>query len=121
MLRMLVTPGDALDRLSILHLKLDRGKPQWRQTLEADIGTLEADIARAHDWGALQSDLRRLLDANGLLWDLEDRMHAHYLSDVEAGATGRAIAVANSQRAAVKRDIDTRLGARPELKSYASL
>lgn len=114
-----ITPGEAVDRLSILKIKQRRGHPTWQDKLSADVETLQAAVYEVMGDQA-QADITAMMTANERLWDLEDRMHAVYLSDSVAASVGRSIAVANGERSAIKKDIDNRMGVCPEFKSYGN-
>ncbi len=113
--RIEASPGDALDRLTILEIKLERlpegdGRANAAREAAALRGalsglTIDAETAR------LRAALR---DANLALWEVEDRLRAaERAGEFGAGfvALARSVYLVNDRRAALKRAIDLRLGA----------
>lgn len=118
MLPILITPGEALDRLTILQLKRERCAEGWKAALTHDHDQLLSVISNHYQLDSLQPARQRLLEINTRLWDLEDRMHTSSLTDSDAGCIGRAIALENGRRSAEKKAVDEGHGARPEYKKY---
>ena len=119
-----VSPGELLDKITILRIKvaripdavklanvrleLDLLERTWRESRFA-----AADVAR---------DERALQEVNERLWDIEDRIRekeAHQTFDREFIELARAVYHANDERAAIKKRINVALGSRlVEEKSY---
>jgi hypothetical protein len=119
-----VSPGELLDKITILRIKaariidaaklanvrleLDLLEKTWR-----DSGCAAVDIAR---------DERALQGVNERLWDIEDRIRdkeAKQTFDREFIELARAVYVSNDERAAIKKRVNLQLGSRlVEEKSY---
>src|SRR5579862_9323515 len=119
-----VSPGELLDKITILRIKtariLDAAKlahvrlelelleKTWR---DSRLGA--ADIAREE---------RALQEVNERLWDIEDRIRekeARQIFDREFIELARAVYRSNDERAAIKKRINLALGSRlVEEKSY---
>lgn len=110
-----ISPGEAMDRLSILYVKLQKGPAVWKQRLTSEIEDLTKQLDRiykeSHDF---QRHLSQLKEANLLLWTLEDDMSAN-----PEGLGGR-IAAQNKTRSMAKKEVDTFFNSEAELKSYKS-
>lgn len=118
------SPGDALDRLTILTLKATRIADEARaQVAQAHHKALRSAWTR-HGLARPSSlpEYTALLQVNGRLWDVEDALRDHEAQgDFGAGfvALAREVYQLNDQRAALKAQVDARLGAEhPEVKSY---
>lgn len=120
-----ISPGELLDKLTILQIKLDRiedaGK---RANVQVEHDALDA-VVRSHiqqtdEVAALVAALR---DVNEALWDIEDDIRdCERAKDFgnEFIRLARAVYVTNDRRATLKKDINTALGsALVEEKSYA--
>jgi hypothetical protein len=119
-----LSPGELLDKITILRIKvariLDAGKlanvrleldlleKTWR-----DSGCAAFDVAR---------DERALQDVNERLWDVEDLIRekeAKQTFDREFIELARSVYIANDERAAIKKRVNVQLGSRlVEEKSY---
>ncbi len=119
-----ISPGELLDKITILRIKaarildsarlanvrleLDLLQETWRESRFA-----AADIAR---------DERALQEVNERLWDIEDRIRekeARQAFDREFIELARAVYRSNDERAAIKKRINVALGSRlVEEKSY---
>ena len=120
-----VSPGELLDKLTILEIKLDR---------IGDAAKL-ANVRREHDrlisvWenagidSAEVSDLRKSLrEANEALWEIEDAIRdeeRHKRFGERFVALARSVYIRNDERAALKRRINELLGSDIlEEKSYS--
>jgi hypothetical protein len=119
-----VSPGELLDKITILRIKIarivDAGKvANVRLELDllektwADSGCAAFDVAR---------DERALQEVNERLWDVEDLIRekeAKQTFDREFIELARAVYVSNDERAAIKKRINLQLGSRlVEEKSY---
>lgn len=120
-----VSPGELIDKITILEIKSARMTDpvklrNVRTELEALTATWRASPLSAHD---IDAHWRALRAVNEQLWDIEDRIR-----DKERDAAfdagfielARAVYVTNDERAAIKKRINTQLGsALVEEKSYA--
>ena len=119
-----ISPGELLDKVSILNIKSERiADPEKLKNIEYELG-LYSDIYRKlvnDDPGLaeLSDDLKSVNDA---LWEIEDEIRA-YEAKGDFGARfvelARSVYHKNDERAAIKREINERLGsAIVEEKSY---
>lgn len=123
----LVTPGELLDRITILRIKCERLSSASRRD-EAIANLVRAEGAWAGigaDEAGLAELARELATVNRTLWDAEDRVRdCERRQDFGAGfvACARAILQLNDHRAVLKREVSTRLGllGGDEEKVYAS-
>lgn len=120
-----ISPGEVLDRLTILEIKSERmTDPAKLANVRHELDELAAAVARTvpqtPEIKALHDELK---DINAKLWDIEDDIR-----DCERArdfgekfvALARAVYHTNDSRAAVKRKINDALGADIiEEKSYA--
>jgi hypothetical protein len=122
--RIEVSLGEAVDRLSILTLKCDR-IPHGERRTRAE----QAREAVLRDWGAMglpQPDSlpewTPLHQVNASLWDVEDAVRDHEQRNAfgqDFVKLARSVYALNDRRAAAKAAIDERLGSRlREVKSY---
>lgn len=118
--------GEVLDKLSILRIKLARIEdPAKQANVARELAALTTVWARALPDPAPVADLAdALLAVNQRLWDIEDALRAHEAVarfDAEFVALARSVYRLNDQRAALKRDVNLRLGSvLIEEKSYAA-
>lgn len=119
-----VSPGELLDKITILQIKQARITDAAKLThVRLELSLLERtwrDSGCAADAVAAEEDELRTVNAR--LWDIEDRIRASEAAH-DFGAQfvelARAVYRANDERAAIKRRINTRLGSRiVEEKSY---
>lgn len=121
-----ISPGEFLDRLTILEIKSERisdpvklANVRWE--LELFRATWTASPLARRDVSALVAELRTV---NETLWDAEDglrRKEAEQRFDDEFVALARSVYRANDRRAAVKRELNLALGSDLlEEKSYTS-
>lgn len=123
-----ISPGELVDRTTILRLKSARIVDPRKLTLvRAELWRHEAlvgELLARGPAGALAPLVERLLAINGRLWEIEDDIRGCERSQ-DFGPTfvalARAVYQTNDERFAVKRAIDQLLGAAiTEVKSYAS-
>ena len=119
-----ISPGELLDKISILQIKLarilDAGK---LANVKLELSLLEQTWK---DSGCATQDLAReeraLLNVNERLWDIEDRIRAKEAKqtfDRDFIELARAVYVCNDERAEIKKRINMQLGSRLiEEKSY---
>jgi len=125
MLTVPTSPGEFLDKLSILEIKSERiADPaklaHVRRELELLRSTWAASPLAARDVGALLAELRQVNEA---LWETEDRLRAKESEarfDQEFIELARSVYRTNDRRAAIKRELNLALGSEIlEEKSYA--
>ncbi len=119
-----VSPGEFLDKFSILTIKSERiGDADKRANVLREREALRAAWAAsrlaAQDLEALAAELRGVNEA---LWEIEDRIRAKEAAqefDEEFVRLARSVYRTNDRRAAIKRDLNARLGSDLiEEKSY---
>ncbi|MBM0107890.1 hypothetical protein JM946_24415 [Steroidobacter sp. S1-65] len=121
-----ISPGELIDKITILEIKaanitdaaklanvkveLQLLQDTWRTSGHADRHNIDAEWAQ-------------LRDINKKLWDIEDDIRDKERErkfDQEFIELARAVYVTNDERAAVKKQINTKLGSKiVEEKSYA--
>ncbi len=120
-----ISPGELVDKITILEIKSARitdaaklANVRTELTLLQD--TWRSSAYASHDIAKQWAALRAI---NEKLWDVEDLIRDKERArsfDQEFIELARAVYVTNDERAAVKRDINTRLGSKiVEEKSYA--
>ncbi len=125
-LRVPVSYGELIDKISILEIKAQRiGDAVKLANVEKELRVLlETWQADAASRGPSIEDLWNALRAvNSQLWDIEDRIRvkeSHALFDAEFIELARAVYVINDDRARLKKEMNLRLGSDlVEEKSYA--
>jgi Family of unknown function (DUF6165) len=119
-----VSPGELLDKITILRIKSQR----MQDAAKVANVRLELELLQ-HTWASLGSatlqvaaEERALQAVNELLWDIEDRIRdkeAARSFDQQFIELARAVYQRNDERAAIKRRINIALGSRiVEEKSY---
>jgi hypothetical protein len=126
LLNVQTSPGEFLDKLTILEIKAaritDPGKlANVQRELELLRATWAASPLAARDVSALVAGLRA---ANEALWEVEDRLRACEAErrfDAEFVELARTVYHTNDRRAAIKRQLNVLLGSELlEEKSYRS-
>ena len=116
--------GELIDKITILEIKSERiGDAAKLANVRAELDLLDSTWA-AHP--SSRADIRaergRLKAVNELLWDIEDRIRLKEKAqafDAEFIDLARAVYFRNDERAAVKREINLKLGSSlVEEKSY---
>ena len=119
------SPGDFLDRMTILELKSERIRDaakleNVRRELELLRSTWAASPLAARDVSALVAQLKQV---NAALWDIEDHIRdkeAARSFDAEFIELARSVYRTNDRRAALKRELNVTLGSPLiEEKSYS--
>ena len=119
-----VSPGEFLDKITILEIKLaripDAGK---RANVARELELLRADWARsAYAQADVAARVEALREVNEALWEIEDRIRlkeAARAFDEEFVELARAVYRTNDRRAAIKRAINVALASDLlEEKSY---
>lgn len=121
-----VSPGELIDKLTILEIKSERmsdAKKVANVKLELQLLSdtwSQSDYAKI-DISTEWSELKRI---NAELWDIEDKIRdeeRHQRFGEEFIRLARAVYFINDDRAAVKRQINDKLGSKiVEEKSYAN-
>ncbi len=121
-----VAPGELIDKITILEIKLQNIKDEAkranvRHEYEILMGTFRANIKETKELRVLMDELRA---ANAKIWEIEDEIR-----DLERSkdfgeqfvAVARSVYRANDRRAAMKREINELLNSPIiEEKSYAA-
>jgi hypothetical protein len=123
-IRVPISPGELLDKITILRIKAQRmSDPAKLANVRAELAALETT------WGDsayaridIQAEIDALLGVNQRLWviedDIRDKERAQAF-DAQFVSLARAVYIENDERAAIKRRINTRLGSTLiEEKSY---
>jgi hypothetical protein len=119
-----LSPGELLDKITILRIKVARIQDAAKlANVKRELSLLEQTWkdsgATAHD---VALDERALENVNERLWDIEDRIRdkeAHQTFDREFIELARAVYICNDERAAIKKRINLQLGSPlVEEKSY---
>ena len=125
LLNVQISPGEFLDKLTILEIKAARiADPakleNVRHELELLRGTWAASPFAGRDVSALVDRLRRV---NESLWDVEDRIRLKESAqtfDADFIELARSVYRTNDERASIKRELNVALGSDLlEEKSYA--
>jgi hypothetical protein len=119
-----LSPGELLDRISILELKAQHLPEPVRSVVRRDLALALAARDRELPESECLSQLSAELDAvNLLLWQLEDRLRGcerEQRFDGEFVALARSVYKNNDRRAALKRCIDAAVNSdSTEYKSHA--
>jgi hypothetical protein len=118
------SPGEFLDKLTILEIKSERMADAAKlanvnRELELLRATWAASPLASRDVAALVADLKRVNEA---LWEIEDRIRLKEASgafDGEFVELARSVYRTNDRRAAIKRELNVALGSDLlEEKSY---
>jgi Family of unknown function (DUF6165) len=126
-LRVPISPGELLDKLTILRIKAARiAEPEKRTNVQRELAALEAIWRDAAPAAAeVREQEEALARVNAALWDVEDALREREAAqrfDAEFVALARSVYRHNDERAALKRSINSKLGsALIEEKSYAAL
>ncbi|TDR39348.1 hypothetical protein DFR29_11647 [Tahibacter aquaticus] len=124
---LIVTPishGELIDKITILEIKSEQiADPAKLANVRTELDLLNAawrdDAAAAIDIGGERA---RLKQVNQSLWDIEDRIRLKEKAqafDAEFIELARAVYFQNDDRAAIKREINLKLGSQLiEEKSY---
>ena len=119
-----VSYGELIDKITILEIKSQRiADPAKLANVRTELDLLNATWA-AHP--ASETDIRderaRLLAVNEALWEIEDKIRLKEKAqafDAEFIELARSVYFRNDERAAVKREINVKLGSQlVEEKSY---
>lgn len=120
-----VSPGELIDKLTILEIKAANiGDAAKLANVNAELRLLqETWRASAFASADIDAEWKQLREINKKLWDIEDDIRDKERErrfDQEFIELARAVYVTNDERAAVKKQINTKLGSKiVEEKSYA--
>ncbi|MBI60781.1 hypothetical protein CL657_06165 [bacterium] len=119
-----ISPGELLDKLTILEIKLERIKDKKKLTnISYEYDSLKTivqhDISQSSKLDALYQELKLI---NGKLWEIEDDIR-DCERDQDFSDTfvqlARSVYITNDKRASLKKDINIYLGSQlVEEKSY---
>ncbi len=119
-----ISPGELLDKISILELKRDRiADPDKRANVMRELTLLEDVVAQSVPPSPeLDALMERIRAVNTALWDIEDAIRVCERAQ-DFGVTfirlARSVYVTNDERAAIKKEINLLLGSPiVEEKSY---
>ena len=109
-----LSPGEFLDKLTILEIKLARiADPAKRRNVALELELMRAAWAASSFAGAeVSSRLAELKSVNEALWEIEDRIRAKEAReafDAEFVQLARSVYRDNDRRAAIKREINLML------------
>lgn len=118
-----ISPGELLDKITILRIKSQRmSDPAKLANVRHELELLERTWTAAIGDADVSADERALEAVNARLWVIEDDIRdkeAARAFDARFIELARAVYVENDERAAIKKRINTRLGSRiVEEKSY---
>lgn len=119
-----VSPGELLDKITILRIKAARLlEAEKLANVKLELSLLESTWhASGCSAAPIAQEERALQQVNERLWDIEDRIRekeAKQTFDREFIELARAVYVSNDERAAIKKRINAALGSRiVEEKSY---
>ena len=109
--------GEALDRLTILQLKLDNIKDSRRQDVEREFNALKALVLPYLEQDPFHYD--KLLEVNRIMWKIQDDLHTKLDKETEY-KTMLQINIENERRFRIKRTLNDVLGSvHKEQKGYA--
>ena len=118
------SPGEFLDKLTILEIKSERMTDAAKlanvcRELDLLRATWAASPLAARDVSVLVGELKQVNEA---LWEIEDRIREHEAAKrFDAGfiELARSVYITNDRRAAIKRELNVALGSQLiEEKSY---
>ena len=119
-----VSWGELLDKITILEIKAERiGDAAKVANVRTELDMLDATwSAHAASGTGIGDERARLRAVNEALWDIEDRIRMKEKAkafDAEFIELARSVYVRNDERAAIKREINAKLGSTlVEEKSY---
>lgn len=120
-----ISPGELIDKITILQIKSARmTDPAKAANVRTELALLET-IWRESAFATtdIKEQWARLRGINEKLWDIEDQIRDKERDrafDPEFIELARAVYITNDERAAVKREINAKLGSKiVEEKSYA--
>jgi hypothetical protein len=124
-IRVPISPGELIDKITILQIKSSRmTDPIKVANVRNELSLLEATWRDcSYSTSNIDAEWAALRRINEKLWDVEDLLRDKERArtfDQEFIDLARAVYFTNDERAAVKREINTKLGSKiVEEKSYA--
>jgi hypothetical protein len=120
-----ISPGELLDKITILRIKSARIKdPAKLANVRLELALLSETWGRSAAGVDVSAEEQALQAVNEQLWDIEDLIRDKEATGAfDAGfiELARSVYLRNDERAAIKKRINTRMGSRiVEEKSYAS-
>lgn len=120
-----VSPGELLDKITILKIKAARIKDAAKlANVRLELSLLTQTWDQSAGATDVREDTQALQAVNEQLWDIEDQIRAKEAArafDAEFIELARQVYLRNDERAAIKKRVNTRMGSRiVEEKSYAS-
>jgi len=120
-----VSPGELLDKITILRIKSERIKDATKlANVRLELALLTQTWDQNTPGTDVSAETAALQAVNEQLWDIEDRIRdkeAARSFDAEFIELARQVYLRNDERAAIKKRVNTRMGSRIiEEKSYAS-
>jgi transcriptional regulator of nitric oxide reductase len=119
-----VSPGEVLDKITILEIKSERiSDPEKAANVRAELALLQESWAENIKDSDVIKDLHaRLKEINEALWEIEDDIRDKERAkefDAQFIELARAVYVTNDQRSQVKKELNLHLGSEIiEEKSY---
>lgn len=108
-----VSPGELVDKLTILAIKLEKIKDGEKlANIRREYDLLNREM-QAVGISAQSPEFQELFAINLRLWEIEDEIRAHEAAktfDDRFISLARSVYLENDRRAAVKREINLRLG-----------
>jgi hypothetical protein len=120
-----ISPGELIDKITILEIKAANiGDATKLANVKVELQLLqETWRTSAYASNNIDAEWQQLRDVNKKLWDIEDDIRDKERErkfDQEFIELARAVYIKNDERAAVKKQINTKLGSKiVEEKSYA--
>ena len=121
-----VSPGELLDKITILRIKSQRmGDPGKLANVRLELSALEATwTSSAYASIDVDGELRALQAVNERLWTIEDAIRDKERAqafDAEFIGLARSVYIENDERATLKRRVNMKLGSSlVEEKSYSN-
>ena len=118
-----VSPGELIDKITILEIKSERiSDPEKLANVRRELDLLESTWAEAAPTADIAAERASLKKVNEALWDIEDEIRVEEKQrrfGERFIELARSVYVRNDDRAAVKREINLKLGSElVEEKSY---
>ena len=123
-MRIPVSAGEVIDKLSILAIKSERLRcNKKKMNVQHELMILQTEITKQKCWNkSIQKIYKKLLEVNKKLWDVEDKLrHLESLKkfDSEFLEAARSVYRLNDKRSLLKREINLKLNSSLiEEKSY---
>ena len=120
-----ISPGELIDKITILEIKAANISDATKlANVKVELQLLQDTWrASAHANANIDAEWQQLRDVNKKLWDIEDDIRDKERQrqfDQQFIELARAVYISNDERAAVKKQINTKLGSKiVEEKSYA--